>query len=628
MSKWFCRFAAIVLTMVGSGRLLAEQGSSITVKVLYDNYTAEKGLTADWGFSCLITGSEKSILFDTGAKGDVLLQNMAKMNVTPDNAEVAVISHNHGDHTGGLVSVVGQNGKMTVYLPPSCPETMVQQVEKLGAKAVTVTQPVEICPGVFVIGPIGDKIIEQALAVDTSRGIVLITGCSHPGVIEIAKRAKEQLRRDIYMICGGMHLLEMSEAQIGKVIAELKSLGIQKIGPTHCTGEKAIALFKEAFGDACVEMGVGRVVQIGIAKTDTNPVGERPIQKSKMPWVRVADDKRGFVLSDSGKPFVPWGFNYDHDETGRLLEDYWEKEWLKVEEDFQEMKQLGANVVRIHLQTANFMTGPETVNAANLERLGRMVTLAEKTGIYLDITGLACYRKKDVPQWYDNLSEQHRWEVQARFWEAVTGRCANSPAIFCYDLMNEPVVAGRTRNPGDWLGPPLAGGESGYFVQFITLDPKKRPRPEIAQQWCKKLVGSIRRHDQRHLVTVGLVHWSLDRPGMTSGFVPKEIAPELDFISVHLYPEKGKVEEALKKLSGFAVGKPVVIEETFVHKCSIQEFEQFLDGSRNVANGWIGFYWGTTPEEYRQMKTVRAALMRNWLEVFQKRAEQNQRESR
>ena len=96
----------------------------------------------------------------------------------------------------------------------------------------------------------------------------------------------------------------------------------------------------------------------------------------EMPWVRVADDKRGFVLSDSAKPFVPWGFNYDHDETGRLLEDYWEKEWPKVEEDFQEMKQLGANVVRIHLQTARFMIGPETANEANLERLGLLVALA------------------------------------------------------------------------------------------------------------------------------------------------------------------------------------------------------------------------------------------------------------
>ena len=195
---------------LASASVLAAGPDGITIKVLYDNFTAEKD-PADWGFSCLITGTEKSILFDTGAKGDVLLQNMAKMNVTPDAAEVAVISHNHGDHTGGLISVLEKNGKMTVYLPPSCPETLVRQAESLGAKVVTVTKPVEICRGVFVIGPTGDKIIEQALAVDTGKGLVLITGCSHPGVIEIAKRAKEQLGRDVYMVCGGMHLLEMSD---------------------------------------------------------------------------------------------------------------------------------------------------------------------------------------------------------------------------------------------------------------------------------------------------------------------------------------------------------------------------------------------------------------------------------
>lgn len=352
------------------------------------------------------------------------------------------------------------------------------------------------------------------------------------------------------------------------------------------------------------------------------------IALGEMPWVRVADDKHGFVLSPSGKPFVPWGFNYDHDENGRLLEDYWEKEWPKVEEDFQEMKQLGANVARIHLQVAKFMTGPETTNEANLERLGLLVALTEKTGIYLDITGLACYRKKDVPKWYDDLSEQDRWEVQSRFWEAVAGRCAKSPAVFCYDLMNEPVVPGGKRNPGDWLGPPFLGSDSGYFVQCISLDQKDRPRPAIARQWCHRLVTAIRKQDQRHLITVGLVPWSLDRPGLTSGFVPKEIAPELDFIAVHLYPEKDKVKEELETLSGFAVGKPVIIEEMFPLNCPLPEFERFLDESKKTASGWIGFYWGKTPEECRKANTIQDAIMLSWLEFFQKRAGEIQRQHR
>jgi hypothetical protein len=342
----------------------------------------------------------------------------------------------------------------------------------------------------------------------------------------------------------------------------------------------------------------------------------------EMPWVRVADDRRGFVLFPSGKPLVPWGFNYDHDENGRLLEDYWDNEWPKVEEDFQEMKQLGANVARIHLQVARFMTSVDRIDEANLGRLVRLVALAEKTGVYLDVTGLGCYRKKDVPAWYERLDEEQRWAVQCRFWEAVAGRCAKSPAIFCYDLMNEPVVPGGTRQPGDWLGPPFLGSDSGYFVQCIALDQKDRPRPAIARQWCHRLVASIRKHDRRHLVTVGLVPWSLDRPGLTSGFVPRQIAPELDFIAVHLYPEKGKIKEAMETLSGFAVGKPVVVEETFPLNCPLPEFERFLDQSRKTASGWIGFYWGKTPDQCRKSHTIQDALMLRWLELFQKRADE------
>ena len=186
--------------------------------------------------------------------------------------------------------------------------------------------------------------------------------------------------------------------------------------------------------------------------------------------------------------------------------------------------------------------------------------------------------------------------------------------------MNEPVVPGGTRKQGDWLGPPFLGSDSGYFVQCITLDQKDRPRPAIARQWCHRLVTAIRKQDQRHLVTVGLVPWSLDRPGLTSGFVPKEIAAELDFVAVHLYPEKDKIKEAMETLSGFEVGKPVIIEEMFPLNCSIPEFERFLDESRKTASGWIGFYWGKTLEECRKSNTIQDAFMIRWLEVFQRRA--------
>ena len=340
-------------------------------------------------------------------------------------------------------------------------------------------------------------------------------------------------------------------------------------------------------------------------------------EKSEMPWIFVSKDKKGFVLDPSGKPFIPWGFNYDHDDKGRLIEDYWDEEWPTVEAHFGQMKKLGANVVRVHLQLGKFMDGLDKANEKSLDRLAKILRLAEKERLYLDLTGLGCYHKKDVPGWYDNLSEKDRWAVQARFWQAVAGRCKDSPAVFCYDLMNEPVVSGGKRKDGDWLAAPLAGK---HFVQFINLDHQDRPRPDIARQWVSHLTAAIREKDRRHLITVGLVEWSLDRPGLTSGFAPAKIAVDLDFISVHLYPKAGKLKDALETLAGFSVGKPVVIEETFPLACSPKELEEFIDGSKKHAVGWIGFYWGKPPDELRRSKTISDALTLGWLELFEKRA--------
>jgi hypothetical protein len=337
----------------------------------------------------------------------------------------------------------------------------------------------------------------------------------------------------------------------------------------------------------------------------------------EMPWVQVSKEKKAFVLEPSGRPFVPWGFNYDHDDRGRLIEDYWEDEWPTVEAHFGQMKKLGANVVRVHLQLGKFMDGPDKPNGKALDRLGKLLALAERLRLYLDLTGLGCYHKKDVPAWYDKLSEKERWAVQARFWQAVADRAAASPAVFCYDLMNEPVVPGGRRRDGDWLGPPFAGK---HFVQFVTLDQADRPRHDIARQWVHHLAAAIRAKDQRHLLTVGLVDWSLDRPGLTSGFVPEKVAGDLDFVSVHLYPRKGKVDEALQTLAGFAVGKPVLIEETFPLACSPKELEKFIDGSKKHAAGWIGFYWGKPPEELRGSREIGDALTLGWLELFEKKA--------
>lgn len=335
-----------------------------------------------------------------------------------------------------------------------------------------------------------------------------------------------------------------------------------------------------------------------------------------MEFIQIADNDRGFILSDSRQRFVPWGLNYGN--SGRLIEDFWETQWPTVVHDFAEMKGLGANVVRVHLQLARFMDATDRPNEKSLARLTDLLALSERTGLYLDLTGLGCYRTKDVPAWYDALDEQGRWAVQARFWEVVAERCAKSPAVFCYDLMNEPLSPGGRRKPRQWYSGSNLGGYD--FLQFVSLDQRDRPREEIARQWIATLSRSIRRADRRHLITVGLLPWGREW-GFLSGFIPEKVAPELDFICVHIYPESGKVPEAIAGLRKFAVGKPLVIEETFPLSCSAEELKQFLLESRSIACGWMGHYDGKTIADLEPLEKARTIplpqqFFLDWLRLF------------
>jgi hypothetical protein len=335
----------------------------------------------------------------------------------------------------------------------------------------------------------------------------------------------------------------------------------------------------------------------------------RPIQE----FVQVGPDGRRFVLSASQVEFRPWGFNYDHDASNRLLETYWKNEWSAVAGDFEEMKQLGANTVRIHLQVSRFMNSARTTNRASLAQLTRLLALAERTGLYLDVTGLGCYDRKDVPEWYNKLDEKERWAVQARFWEAVAETCRRSPAVFCYDLMNEPVLT-EDKQGRDWT--PGAFGDR-YFVQRLTLDFAGRTQRQIAQIWIDQMVAAIRQHDRRHLITVGAIPWAMTWPNAQPVIYSKEASKNLDFVSVHFYPKKGEVAQALKALAVYDVGKPIVIEEMFPLSCPVGDLDQFIDGSKPLAVGWLGFYWGKTIAEYQQNTgSIADALTLDWLQYF------------
>jgi hypothetical protein len=336
--------------------------------------------------------------------------------------------------------------------------------------------------------------------------------------------------------------------------------------------------------------------------------------------VRLSADGQSFVLAESGRPFRVWGVNYDHDSTGengRLLEDYWHEEWETVRADFHEMRDLGANVVRIHLQLGKFMAAPEVPEEKSLARLRQLLALAEETGLYLDLTGLGCYHKADTPPWYDALDAPARWQVQARFWSAIARTCRGSPAVFCYDLMNEPIIGGKKED--GWLAGELGGK---HFVQRIAFDPAPRTNLEVAKEWASLLTAAIRAEDRATLITVGVIPWAHVWPGAKPIFYAPEVIGLFDFVSIHLYPEKGGVEKALAALAVYDLGKPLVIEETFPLNCSLEEMDEFLKKSRQRAEGFLSFYWGRTLEELstEAEKQPTAALMANWLRYFREQA--------
>ena len=235
---------------------------SIKMTILYDNYIFTDDTKSDWGFACLIEGAKKTILFDTGTKSDILWYNVEKLNTNLSKVEQIVISHNHGDHTGGLQSVLEKNPDVTVFFPASTAQEITDMIEGTGAKVIVVDQSREICNDVYLTGEMGDQIKEQSLILDTPKGLVIITGCAHQGIVSILKKAKAILNKDIYLVFGGFHLMGHSDEQMNEIIQEFKNLGVKKCGATHCTGDKAFAMFKQAYGENYEQMGVGKVIEI------------------------------------------------------------------------------------------------------------------------------------------------------------------------------------------------------------------------------------------------------------------------------------------------------------------------------------------------------------------------------
>ncbi len=232
----------------------------VTIKVLYDNYVKDERFQADWGYSIYIEGLDREILFDTGTKPEIFGSNFRTAGIDAEKIDFLVISHEHGDHTGGIPVFVTFKKDIPVIIPESFSASFKKSMTGLELDPLLVNEPAMICEHLYTSGEFDYQIPEQALVLDTRKGLVVMTGCSHPGIVRMLSEIKSSFKKDIYMVFGGFHLMDKSESEMNEIIKGMKGLGIVKCGATHCTGAKQIKMFRDSFGEDYIELGTGNTI--------------------------------------------------------------------------------------------------------------------------------------------------------------------------------------------------------------------------------------------------------------------------------------------------------------------------------------------------------------------------------
>jgi 7,8-dihydropterin-6-yl-methyl-4-(beta-D-ribofuranosyl)aminobenzene 5'-phosphate synthase len=244
----------------------------VRLRILYDDRAMVDSVEPDEGFSCLIRVREKTLLFDTGRIGRILMANLKRLDVDPAEIDDIVISHKHSDHLGGLQMLLEKCERPRVYLPEGLPDNLMGQAVNLVADAVRsaerqselieTTEAFRIDEGVHTTGPMGTRIPEQTLVLSTQPGLVVITGCGHPGIVEIVEEAGALFGRDILLVLGGFHLVGRDPQDI-RIIAESLSPLTRFVAPCHCSGDAAREEFRRVFGSRYIDVGVGTNIRLG-----------------------------------------------------------------------------------------------------------------------------------------------------------------------------------------------------------------------------------------------------------------------------------------------------------------------------------------------------------------------------
>jgi len=267
-------FIASVLRHAQSSRanapthtLSPDRTSMNRITLVYDNHALDQRLKPDHGFACLIETGGRRILFDTGADGPTLIYNMTLLGIDPRQIDTVVLSHEHADHTGGLTALMNLNADMTAHIPAGFSAAFKSGLQ--GRACVNeVNDTATLAGGMRLFVSDSRRGVEQAMLIQTPGRNTLVTGCAHPGIVPLVRRAQTWGRVD--MIVGGFHMKDMPGEESAAIVEALRELGVTAAAPAHCTDEKASWTFRSMFGSGFVLTGAGAIIEI-----DTIPQAPR-----------------------------------------------------------------------------------------------------------------------------------------------------------------------------------------------------------------------------------------------------------------------------------------------------------------------------------------------------------------